>query len=239
MPDISFELEALANDFAQKVEQARDEVVEGLYVAMEDMTPEERMVFLGQVEVATVMTGKLTNAMSIYEQGIRRSLESTFTTATLPESSLQVLLNQSRNRIATEVTDKISNEMMDQIVNGMATNKFPSEIIKEIDSALSTKQLETLVNTTYNQFNNAITNQLAEMLPKNTKFVYIGPYDEKTRDECVERIKMGPSTREQILKSKFGNFNNAIWNCRHKWEELDEEDPAGQGYNTDMEVIDA
>ncbi len=239
MADISFELEALSSDFAEKVGQARDEVVEGLYVAMEDMTPEERMIFLGEIEVATIMTGKLTNAMGIYEEGIRRSLESTFTTATLPESSLQTLLNQARNRISTEVTGRLSNEMMDQIVNGMATNKFPSEIIGEIDSALSPKQLETLINTTYNQFNNAITNQLAEMLPKNTKFIYIGPFDAKTRDECVERIKMGPSTRAQILKSKFGNFNNAIWNCRHKWEEMDEEDPAGQGYNEDMETIDA
>ena len=97
-----------------------------------------------------------------------------------------------------------------------------------------TGTLETQVVTAYGQYSNAVANMLSEKLPDNTKFIYIGPYDSKTREECVERIKLGPVTRIQILKEfahiTGGDFNNAIWNCRHSWEQMSSS-PEDQGYN--------
>ena len=238
MPDISYELEALSAEFATKVGVARDEVITAFHTALEDMTPEERLVCLDSMSISGAMTTKLTAAMKIYEPGIRRSLEATFTTATLPETSLTALFNQAKRRISVEVTQHLSNEMMDAIIEGMATNKFPSQIIKGLDITMPKYQIETLINTTFNQFNNALINQIAEALPSNTKFMYIGPYDEKTRGECVERIKMSPATFKEIKNSKFGNMNNAIWNCRHKWEQMSD-DVASQGFNLDKELSNA
>jgi len=237
MPDISYELEAIATQFADKVEVARDEVITTFHAVLEDMTPEERMVSMGEVNMNAIMTTKLAKAISLYEEGIRRTLEATFTTAVLPEQSLNVLLNQARARISVEVTQHLSAEMMDAIIEGMANNKLPSQIIKELDLKMPKHQVETLINTSYNQFNNAVTDQLAAQLPKNTRFIYIGAWDAVTRDRCVEKIKFSPATRGDILKS-FGNMHNELWNCRHKWEEISDK-PFAQGLEKEQELDDA
>lgn len=236
MPDISNELEAISEVFATKVGKARDEVITGFHTALEDMTPEERMETLDSVNMGGVMNAKLSGAILIYEEGIRRALESTFTTAILPEQSLNLLLNQARARISVEITQHLSNDMMDAIIEGMANNKFPNQIIKELELKMPKHQVETLVNTTYNQFNNAVTDQLAAQLPKNTRFIYIGAWDAVTRDRCVEKIQASPATRGDILK-KFGNMHNELWNCRHKWEEISDK-PFAQGLEKEQELDD-
>ena len=237
MPDVSFELERLSNQFVEKVNQSRDELVNAFYDATKDMAQDERMVFIDSASVDVLMANKLSNAMSIYEEGIRRTLESTFTTAEISEDSLRILLNRAKSRINTEVTKHLSEEMMDAIIDGMANNQFPNQIIKNIDSKLPTHQLETLVNTTYNQFNNSLTNLMAESLPDNTKFIYIGLWDEKPRDRCVDKIKMSPATKTEIIK-KYGNLDNELWRCRHKWEEMSDK-PFAQGLEKQKEVVDA
>tara|TARA_R110000824_G_scaffold25682_1_gene89209 strand:+ start:171 stop:890 length:720 start_codon:yes stop_codon:yes gene_type:complete len=238
MPDISYELEGIATEYAEKIEVAKDEVITTFHAALKDMTPEERMVTMGSVDMNAIMTAKLSNAALLFEEGIKRSLESTFTTATLSEESLTVLLNQTRSRLSVEITQHISNDMVDAIIEGMANNKFPSQIIKELNLKMPKHQAETLINTIYNQFNNSVTNQLASEGQDNTRFIYIGAWDSVTRDECVERIKMSPATRKEIQNSRFGNMNNAIWNCRHKWEEMSDK-PFAQGLEKEQELDDA
>tara|TARA_R110000824_G_C15084822_1_gene664785 strand:+ start:204 stop:920 length:717 start_codon:yes stop_codon:yes gene_type:complete len=237
MPDISYELEAIATQFADKVEVARAEVITTFHAVLEDMTPEERMVTMGSVDMPAIMNAKLSKATLLFEEGIKRSLESTFTTATLSEESLTVLLNQTRSRLSVEITQHISNDMVDAIIEGMANNKFPNQIIKELDLKMPKHQAETLINTIYNQFNNSVTDQLAAELPDSTKHIYIGAWDGVTRDRCVEKIKFSPATRGDILK-KFGNMHNEIWNCRHQWEEMSDK-PYAQGLEKEQELDDA
>ena len=95
MPDISDELEILAEEFTDKVNKSRDDIVSGLHGAMENMTQEERMIFINQVPVDTLMENKVSNAMLLYEEGIRKVLEATYTTTTLSEPILTTVLNLS------------------------------------------------------------------------------------------------------------------------------------------------
>ena len=67
-----------------------------------------------------------------------------------------------------------------------------------------------------------------DKVPKTTKFVYVGAYDNKTRVACEQKILASPATKTEIL-SKFGNFDNEVWNCRHSWEEVTN-DIVGQGF---------
>ena len=100
-------------------------------------------------------------------------------------------------------------------------------------SDLSKKQLQTLVRSGYSQYSNAIKKMMFDKVPTNTRFVYIGPNDGKTRSECRERIEMGTPTKSEVLGSKFGNFDNAVWNCRHSWEEITN-DIVGQGFQGEV-----
>ena len=70
---------------------------------------------------------------------------------------------------------------------------------------------------------------MAEKAPPETKYVYIGAFDDRTRDECANKISFGKATREEII-AEFGDMNNEIWNCRHKWDEMSSS-PEDQGYN--------
>ena len=75
---------------------------------------------------------------------------------------------------------------------------------------------------------------MSENLPEETKFIYIGAYDSKTRDRCVKKIAFGPATRESII-GRFGDFNNEIWNCRHRWEQMSSS-PKDQGFQEEKFV---
>ena len=194
---------------------------------MKDMSQEERMVLLAQIDVDDIMSGKLKDASLIYETGIIRILETTYTTAQLSETTLLSLTSQVRNKINKEVLGKLTDEILDKITTGIATRSTVGEIVAGIETRMTRHQMEVLVNTTLTQFNNTITNLSAELLPDSTKFIYIGAHDEKTRDRCIEKIKMSPATKGEILK-KYGNLDNELWNCRHKWEEMSD-DPESQG----------
>ena len=117
------------------------------------------------------------------------------------------------------------------IVGGLEPNQVLKNLVDISD--LSKKQLQTLVRSGYNQYSNAIKKMMFDKVPANTRFVYIGPNDNKTRSECRERIEMGTPTKSEVLGSKFGNFDNAVWNCRHSWEELTN-DIVGQGFQGEV-----
>ncbi len=234
MPDISEELEKIADNFSDITEKATDDVVNGLHQAMKDMNQEQRMVFLDSVPVDNLIENKITSALVIYETGIRKSLEATFTTASLSESALKATLNLAKKKINDDVIRHLSNSITDKLIDGIANGKFPNQIIKDIQLDMPKHQITTLVNTTYKQFNNSVTNLLAEDLPDNTKFVYIGAWDEKTRDRCKEKIAMSPATKKEILE-KYGNLDNELWNCRHQWEEMSDK-PFAQGLAREEDV---
>ena len=61
-----------------------------------------------------------------------------------------------------------------------------------------------------------------EEAPKNEKYVYIGPADEKTRSFCLSAIQAGAITLQEI-RSMGGEWEASLTegggiNCRHSWE---------------------
>ena len=63
--------------------------------------------------------------------------------------------------------------------------------------------METLINTSLNTYSRTVTNEMMKVAPKNTKYVYVGPIDDRTRDECLDMASVGELTESQII-SQFG-----------------------------------
>lgn len=230
MADIHDKLDAIADEFANKVDLAKAEVVGSLMKFIEEKTPEEALEILSGFNMEAAMDMKLSSAFVIYESGIISILESTFTTTTLSEATLRTLLNNTRGMISDEVTRHLSKVSMQSIIDGIAVNRSPSEVIKAIDEVIP--NISTLVNTAFNQFSNTATNLMAAKAPNNTRYIYIGPLDTKTRITCADKIAFSGGkgvTRDEIL-GQFGDMNNEIFNCRHKWEQMSDS-PKDQGYN--------
>ena len=227
MADISQELDRIAEQFAVKVGLAKGEVVNALLDLVKGKTAEESLEILAGVNIQAAMEMKLVGAFSMYESGVISILKNTYSTIGMDEVVLRTILDITKASISSEVTGRLSKVSLQSIIDGIATGKSPSEVIAAIDEIMP--RVDTLVNTAFSQFSNTTKNIMAEKLPPETKFIYIGAYDSKTRDACVEKIQFGERTRAEII-GRFGDLNNEIFNCRHGWEEMSSS-PKDQGYN--------
>ena len=232
MADISTELDRIAGIIAEKSNKAVEEVVNSLMELVHDKTGEEALEILSGINLKYAMESKMAGAFALYEQGIVSMLGNMYSTTTLSEASLRALLDNSKGLLKSEFIDKMADNVLQATVRGISSGLTPTDVLNSIGEITGT--LETQVVTAFGQYSSAVLNLLSENLPDDTKFIYIGPYDSKTREECVERIQLGAVTRIQILKEfrhiTGGDFNNAIWNCRHNWEQISSS-PEDQGYN--------
>lgn len=241
MADIFDDLESKAEELAKKIGQSYDEVFAGLLQLVEGKTAEEAIEILAELNIGQALKIKQQAATSsIISAGAVSILEGTLTTtAPLSEAALRGLLTSVESKLSSRFTDVVGNDMRSIIVDGISTGKFPNQILKESKEKLeelghSAVNAQKEIQAGFNQYSNSVTNAMAEKAPANTKYVYIGAFDDRTRDECIAKIEFGEGTREEVIAS-FGDMNNELWNCRHKWEEASSS-PEDQGYNPEKFV---
>ena len=226
MADISDRLDQIAEQFAGKVDLATSELVSYLSELVKGKSAAQSLEILSGINLEKAYELKLSKAFTAYESGIVEFLRNTYTTTSLPESSIRALLNTTKRSVMASI-GVISPVTMQGIIEGIATSRTVENTLLLIKEQIPNPEL--IVNTAYNQFSNTLTTMLADELPENTKWIYIGANDSKTRERCKAKIGAGALTKKQIL-NKFGNMNNEIWRCRHKWEQMGRS-PEDQGYN--------
>ena len=227
MADISDKLDQIAEQFAGKVDLATSELVSYLRELVKGKTAAQSLEILSGINLEKAYELKLAKAFTAYEAGIVEFLRNTYTTTSLSEPTIRALLGMTKNNISANVTKHLSSVTMQNIIDGIATNKTVGETLLTINEQINNPKL--VVNTAYNQFSNSLTTMLADELPENTKWIYIGANDAKTRERCKVKIGAGSLTRKQIL-NKFGDMNNELYRCRHKWEQMSSS-PEDQNYN--------
>ena len=235
MADIFDRLDDLAEDMAIRTGIAYKEVVEGLDELIKGKTAEEAAIILNSINLEALLTTKLSGVFAAFESGAIDLLSEIPMTSPLTEQALRSTLNNVMEFLSTEFIDKVAPDIRNVILDGIVGELRIDQVIENlIDIAdLSPRQLRTLVNSGYSQYSNAIKKMMFDKVTANTKFVYIGPNDNKTRGECRERIEMSPAPKSEVLGSRFGNFDNAVWNCRHSWEEVTN-DIVSQGFQGEV-----
>ena len=227
MADISQELDRIAQIIAEKSNKAVEEIVNSLIELTQNKTSDEALEILSSINLRYAMESKMAGAFALYDQGIESMLRNMYTTTSISEFQLRMLAENTKKVLASELIDKMSPNLMQSVIDGISTKKTAADILKGLDNV--TPDLETLVVTAYGQYSSSIANILSLNLPENTEYVYIGAYDSKTRDRCIEKIESSPATRDEII-NRFGDMNNEIWNCRHRWEQKSSS-PKDQGFN--------
>ena len=231
MADISGKLESIAEEFAGKVDLATSELVSYLNDLVKGKSSAEALEIISSINLEKAYELKLAKAFSAYDAGVVEFLKNTYTTASLSEATINSLLNLTKNNISANVTKHLSSVAMQNVIDGISTGKTVGETLLTINEQIPNPKL--VVNTAYNQFSNSLTTLLAEELPENTKWIYIGANDSKTRQRCRDKIAAGAITRKQIL-NQFGDMNNELYRCRHKWEQMSSS-PEDQNYNPPKE----
>ena len=177
MADISDKLDQIAEQFAGKVDLATSELVSYLSELVKGKTAAESLEILSGINLEKAYELKLAKAFTAYEAGIVEFLRNTYTTTSLPESSIRALLNTTKRSVMANM-GVISPVTMQGVIEGIATGRTVEDTLLLIKEQIPNPEL--VVNTAYNQFSNTLTTMLADELPENTKWIYIGANDSKT-----------------------------------------------------------
>ena len=219
MPDISNKIDKISTQIANKVSIAHQQVVDALMELVKGKSAEQAATILQGIDIKELMRLKLVGVFNEFDSGVVSILENTFTSVAISETALQFALTNAKSFVGEKFIEGTSSTIRQNIISGITGDKTPSQIIADMRKAgFDTHHLKTQVETGFAQYSNSVKNMMADKLPDNTKFVYIGANDDRTRDECLERIADSPATKEFII-NKYGSLDNAGWNCRHSWEE--------------------
>ena len=219
MPDISTQIDKISTQIANKVSIAHQQVVDALMELVKGKSAEQAATILQGIDIKELMRLKLVGVFNEFDSGVVSILENTFTSVAVSETALQFALTNAKSFVGEKFIEGTSSVIRQNIISGITGNKSPSQVVADMRKAgFDTHHLKTQVETGFAQYSNSVKNMMADKLPDNTKFVYIGANDDRTRDECLKRIADSPATKEFII-NKYGSLDNAGWNCRHSWEE--------------------
>ena len=215
-------IDSSAEQIANLVDKAREELINDLYrlgVNVDDVPAFVSAIL--DLDVEGTLKAKLTKATSIYANAHRGVLESTIGFAEVSPQTLTSFISLNEQVFDNAIINNIASHIRNEVVKGVQAGLSANDIIQKVaSSSTSNAQMQTLVNTTLNSYSRTVTNSMMDVAPKNTKYIYIGPVDSATRDECLDMVSAGALTLDQII-SQFGEaplVDGGGFNCRHKWE---------------------
>ena len=110
-----------------------------------------------------------------------------------------------------------------EVINGIINNRTVDDIMDVIGTkGYGTTGMRRIIIDGLNNYSRSVSRMMMDEAPDNTKYVYIGPADEKTRPFCLSAIQAGAITMAEI-KSMGGEWFDSLTggggiNCRHGWE---------------------
>ena len=231
------QIDRASEQLADLVDRARAELVGSLYALGKDI--KDPVLFseaLLDIDIEGTLKSKLKKATSVYANAHRGVLESTIGFAEINPKALSTFATLNEQLFDDSVIRTISGHIRTQVSKGLQVGLTAQQITEGvINSSISNAQIQTLVNTTLNTYSRQVTNQMMKNAPATTKYVYVGPVDDRTRDECLDMAAEGEITESEIL-TKFGEAvlaDGGGFNCRHKWEIASTE---GKGFSEQSKV---
>jgi len=221
-------IESAALSIADLVDKARSQMTMDLYkIGKEIDNIDEFIQVLLQLDLEGTLKAKLSKATSIYANAHRKTLESIVGFSAVTEGTLVGYAQLNEKIFEDSIIRTITSQIRNQVTKGLQSGMSAIQIVESVaGSSVSNAQMQTLVNTTLNTYSRTITNAMMETAPTNTKYVYIGPHDEKTRPICQKYINAGRKTKKEIEANgedwKKSLTDGGGFNCRHKWEEASE-----------------
>ena len=141
--------------------------------------------------------------------------------APIKESTLQALLNQSEQYLSGQIAG-MGNVIKQEVINGILNDRSIDDILQVIGRKGYSADvgMKRIINDGLNNYSRAVSRLMMDEVPENTKYIYIGPADEKTRDFCLSAIQGGEMTLKQIQSMGWSASltEGGGTNCRHSWE---------------------
>ena len=201
--------------------EVQERTISELYALKGNLNAEEFIRLIESLDIKELILLKSKNAINIFGESHGGMLQSIQGFADLAEDTLQTLANYNTDSLLSQL-DNMAQIIKKQVVNGIIAGTPIQTVVEAVRSqgALSSGQLNTLISTAMNEYSRSVTKLMIDKMPKETKYVYIGALDERTRDECLEYMAEGELTEAEIEARGWGDtfINGGGYNCRHKWE---------------------
>ena len=135
------------------------------------------------------------------------------------EETLESFANSNLS-VLDEIIGTDSSELRNILNEATITGMQTSEVLNKVTAASSASTQRALINTRLNTYSRVATNTMMKDAPSDTKYVYVGPIDDRTRDECLEYASAGALTEADIIGNGWtaSLVDGGGINCRHKWE---------------------
>tara|TARA_B110000285_G_scaffold1575_1_gene1678 strand:+ start:350 stop:1132 length:783 start_codon:yes stop_codon:yes gene_type:complete len=216
--------EKASQDFARAIQRVQTELVSQIFdLRTQGMTRSEIVLVLQTLDMEDLILNQLNlrsdldNLMLEY-QSVLGSMEMT---GAVTDEVLTALLRMDNNTFMKQIGlmgDQVRNEAARGIIAGASEADIAQSILKGAGGVLRPDQAETLANTALNTFERNVTVEMASNDPKDTRYIYQGPVDDKTRDICIDMMSAGALTRDEVDSDFPGAFSDGGgFNCRHRW----------------------
>jgi len=181
------------------------------------------VIFINQLDMDSLILDTLgfrgdLEALRAAQLAILQNIE---TVAPITPQVIQSLIEVNQAtfmQLVPRMSGTLKGELVKAVLAGVPKNKLAKSVQAAAGKTLTGGQVKTLVDTALKTFSRQVNAVMSEALPEDTKYLYIGKTDEKTRDVCLAMLNAGPLTRKQIDERFPGAFlDGGGFNCRHRW----------------------
>ena len=226
-------------EFVDSYESAIDTFIDNSKELEEENV--DPLVVLGGLVVADYWLQDLLMEQAVYNYLTRIDsvLDDLGSFGTISESQLQSF-RFAHQGLITNYTLSLGDKVKLEVLRGISSG-FSATQVKELierNYFLRSSSVTTFIQTQIADYANLVTQTMANSMPKNTKYIFVNPLDDKTRHLCVKMVSFGGMTKKQIEASFPGAFfDRGGPNCRGYWEvasnvENNEEKDAKKRFNS-------
>lgn len=159
------------------------------------------------------LNGEMDDVMKAYFQELR-GIESF---AEVDENVLKSLLKADSLVYKTKIIESsevLRKEMIHAVVGGLNEKAFAEALTKV---GLQPYQAASLVDDSLKKFSRNVISEMANNAPDDYLYIWTGPVDDRTSDECLQLISAGPMTHAEFETVFPGAFvNGTHFGCRHE-----------------------
>jgi len=219
MSDQNF-IEQNSDKITQILLEVQEKAIAEVYALQSNLSAEEFIRLIEGLDIKGIIRSKSANAINIFQASHTGMLESIEGFATVAEETIQTLINYNAETLLSQL-DNMAQIIKKEVVKGIISGTPIETVLKAVrgQGSLSQPQLQTLINTAMNEYSRSVTKVMMDKMPIETKYIYIGPADSETRDECLFYISEGEVTLAHIEENYGASLSDGGgYNCRHKWE---------------------
>ena len=205
---------------AKRLGVAQEEIVDTITQLTKGRSRKEIVNIINDLDMTKIVGLKTAGVMAGYLAAQKDILLAKQFFAPISEEELQALLIASEQYFGANLIG-MGGVIKQQVLSGIVNDRSVTEIIDLIGKqGYAAHSMERIINDGMNNYSRTVSSFMMDEAPANTKYVYIGPADEKTRNFCLQLMSAGELTRKQIRDKGWTSslIEGGGVNCRHNWE---------------------